>query len=57
MSKFNTNNTIKTENKSGRSAYSMTAKNKLVTQVLTSSLTKRSFTVTIAQICKQQLNR
>lgn len=43
MSKFNTNNTIKTENKSGRSAYSMTAKSKLVTQVLTSFFNEKKF--------------
>lgn len=36
MSKFNTTNTIKTVNKCGAPAYSMDAKSKLVTQVLTS---------------------
>lgn len=35
MSKFNTTNTIKTVNKCGAPAYSMGAKSKLVTQVLT----------------------
>lgn len=36
MSKFNLTNTIKTVNKCGAPAYSMSAKSKLVTQVLTS---------------------
>ena len=36
MSKFNTTNTIKTVNKCGAPAYSMDAKSKLVTQILTS---------------------
>lgn len=35
MSKFNTTNTIKTVNKCGAPAYSMDAKSKLVTQILT----------------------
>ena len=36
MSKFNTENTIKTTNKSGNIAYGMRDKTKLITQVLTS---------------------
>jgi hypothetical protein len=43
MSKFNQTQTIKTENKSGHSAYSMTAKSKLVTQVLTSFFNENKF--------------
>lgn len=43
MSKFNQNATIKTQNKSGHSAYSMTEKSKLVTQVLTSFFNEKKF--------------
>ena len=43
MSKFNTNNTIKTENKSGHVAYKMADKEKLVTQVLTSFFNENKF--------------
>lgn len=43
MSKFNTNNTIKTENKSGRVAYGMNDKSKLITQVLTSFFNEKKF--------------
>lgn len=43
MSKFNTTNTIKTENKSGNIAYSMSDKSKLVTQVLTSFFNESKF--------------
>ena len=43
MSKFNQNATIKTQNKSGHSAYSMPAKSKLVTQVLTSFFNEKKF--------------
>lgn len=43
MSKFNQTATIKTTNKSGHVAYSMTAKSKLVTQVLTSFFNEDKF--------------
>lgn len=43
MAKFNQANTIKTTNKSGHAAYSMTAKSKLVTQVLTSFFNESKF--------------
>ena len=43
MSKFNQTNTIKTVNKSGHAAYSMTAKSKLITQVLTSFFNESKF--------------
>ena len=43
MSKFNQVATIKTTNKSGHAAYSMTAKSKLVTQVLTSFFNEDKF--------------
>lgn len=43
MAKFNQTQTIKTQNKSGHSAYSMTAKSKLVTQVLTSFFNENKF--------------
>ena len=43
MAKFNKTETIKTQNKSGHSAYSMTAKSKLVTQVLTSFFNENKF--------------
>lgn len=43
MAKFNQAQTIKTQNKSGHSAYSMTAKSKLVTQVLTSFFNENKF--------------
>lgn len=43
MSKFNQINTIKTTNKSGHAAYGMTAKSKLVTQVLTSFFNENKF--------------
>lgn len=43
MAKFNQTQTIKTQNKSGHSAYSMTAKSKLVTQVLTSFFNEKKF--------------
>lgn len=43
MSKFNTANTIKTVNKCGAPAYSMDAKSKLVTQVLTSFFNEKKF--------------
>lgn len=43
MSKFNSPNTIKTVNHEGHVAYSMTAKSKLVTQVLTSFFNEKKF--------------
>jgi hypothetical protein len=43
MAKFNTTNTIKTENKSGHVAYKMRDKEKLVTQVLTSFFNEAKF--------------
>lgn len=43
MSKFNTTNTIKTTNKEGHTAYSMSDKSKLVTQVLTSFFNEQKF--------------
>ena len=43
MSKFNSTQTIKTTNKSGHSAYGMTDKAKLVTQVLTSFFNEDKF--------------
>ena len=43
MAKFNQAQTIKTQNKSVHSAYSMTAKSKLVTQVLTSFFNENKF--------------
>lgn len=43
MSKFNTTNTIKNANKCGAPAYSMSAKSKLVTQVLTSFFNEQKF--------------
>lgn len=43
MAKFNTTNTIKTENKSGHAAYKMRDKEKLVTQVLTSFFNEKKF--------------
>ena len=43
MSKFNQTAIIKTTNKSGHAAYSMTAKSKLVTQVLTSFFNEDKF--------------
>lgn len=43
MAKFNKTETIKTQNKSGHSAYSMIAKSKLVTQVLTSFFNENKF--------------
>ena len=43
MSKFNQTATIKTTNKSGHAAYGMTAKSKLVTQVLTSFFNENKF--------------
>ena len=43
MSKFNTTKTIKTTNKDGHVAYSMTDKSKLVTQVLTSFFNESKF--------------
>lgn len=43
MSKFNQTATIKTTNKSGHVAYSMTAKSKLITQVLTSFFNEDKF--------------
>lgn len=43
MSKFNQEKTIKTTNKSGNVAYSMTEKSKLVTQVLTSFFNEKKF--------------
>lgn len=43
MAKFNTTNTIKTENKSGHAAYKMRDKEKLVTQVLTSFFNEAKF--------------
>lgn len=43
MAKFNQANTIKTTNKSGHAAYSMTAKSKLITQVLTSFFNESKF--------------
>ena len=43
MSKFNQTNTIKIANKSGHAAYSMTAKSKLITQVLTSFFNESKF--------------
>lgn len=43
MSKFNSKPTIKTTNKEGHVAYSMTDKSKLVTQVLTSFLNEQKF--------------
>lgn len=43
MSKFNQTATIKTTNKSGHVAYGMTAKSKLVTQVLTSFFNESKF--------------
>lgn len=43
MSKFNATNTIKTVNKCGAPAYSMDAKSKLVTQVLTSFFNEKKF--------------
>lgn len=43
MSKFNANNTIKTENKAGNIAYGMNDKSKLVTQVLTSFFNENKF--------------
>lgn len=43
MSKFNQTATIKTTNKSGHAAYGMTAKSKLVTQVLTSFFNEDKF--------------
>ena len=43
MAKFNQTQTIKTQNKSGHSAYSMTAKSELVTQVLTSFFNENKF--------------
>lgn len=43
MSKFNSNATIKTVNKEGHVAYSMTDKSKLVTQVLTSFFNESKF--------------
>ena len=43
MAKFNQTQTIKTQNKSGHSAYSMTEKSKLVTQVLTSFFNEKKF--------------
>ena len=43
MSKFNQQSTIKTTNKSGHVAYSMTDKSKLVTQVLTSFFDEAKF--------------
>lgn len=43
MSKFNTTNTIKTVNKCCAPAYSMDAKSKLVTQVLTSFFNEKKF--------------
>jgi len=43
MAKFNSANTIKTVNKDGHVAYSMTDKSKLVTQVLTSFFNEKKF--------------
>lgn len=43
MAKFNQANTIKITNKSGHVAYSMTAKSKLITQVLTSFFNESKF--------------
>ena len=43
MSKFNNTNTIKTTNKEGHVAYSMSDKSKLVTQVLTSFFNEQKF--------------
>ena len=43
MAKFNSTPTIKTTNKSGHAAYSMGAKEKLVTQVLTSFFNENKF--------------
>ena len=43
MSKFNATNTIKTTNKEGHVAYSMTDRSKLVTQVLTSFFQESKF--------------
>lgn len=43
MSKFNTTNTIRTVNKCGAPAYSMSAKSKLVTQVLCSFFDEEQF--------------
>ena len=43
MAKFNTTNTNKTTNKSGHAAYKMKAKEKLVTQVLTSFFNESKF--------------
>ena len=43
MSKFNATNTIKTVNKCGAPAYSMSAKSKLVTQVLCSFFDEKQF--------------
>ena len=43
MSKFNTINTNKTENKSGHAAYKMKDKEKLITQVLTSFFNEKKF--------------
>lgn len=43
MSKFNTEATIKTTNRSGHAAYSMQDKDKLITQVLTSFFNEKKF--------------
>lgn len=43
MAKFNAQQTIKTENKSGHAAYGMDAKSKLVTQVLTNFFREEKF--------------
>ena len=43
MAKFNSPTTIKTENKEGHAAYSMSPKSKLVTQVLTSFFNEAKF--------------
>ena len=43
MAKFNSSQSIRTTNKSGHAAYKMTAKQKLVTQVLTSFFNEQKF--------------
>lgn len=43
VSKFNSSQTIKTTNKSGHAAYGMPAKQKLITQVLTSFFNEKKF--------------
>lgn len=43
MAKFNSSQTIRTTNRSGHAAYKMTAKQKLVTQVLTSFFNEQKF--------------